>query len=248
MRRCWGDKNRILLVEALRWERHFMLPLLCVRGISWGTGVPYHFCGTSYPALSLLFVLPGAPHVFMVGLLIPLALNLQVSTLGVFPTLLKHGTSSSFSWQGINTLSKQSQLTSRWGFLPIFSFSWGFNWSYHCRFASSTFWFPFISLNLTFVQIVPKPWKELFPLRSNFRSFESSGRESMVTFQSLLHLLEVNTLWRYLLYTQSLSIISLYGVHGNAHLLSRTGLSVRATGLPLPGCVASDKLVILSVT
>lgn len=176
----------------------------------------------------------------MVGLLIPLALNLQVSTLRVLPTLLKCGTSSSLSWQGINALSKQSELTSRWGFQPIFSFSWGFNRSYHCRFASSTFWFPFISFYLTFVQVVPKPWKELFPLGSNFRSFESSGREGMVTFQSLLRLLEVDTLWRYLLYTQSLSIISLYGVHDNAHLLSRRPATSRLCGL--------TQFVILSVT
>ena len=78
------------------------------------------FCGTLYPALSLLCVLLGAPHVYLVGILIPNALYLQLSTLGIFPTLLTCGTNSSLSWQGINTLCKQGklELTLRWGFLP----------------------------------------------------------------------------------------------------------------------------------
>lgn len=46
------------------------------------------------------------------------------------------------------------------------------------------------SMCLAFVQATLKPWKELFPLGSIFRSFESSGREGMITFQSLLHFLQ----------------------------------------------------------
>jgi len=44
----------------------------------------------------------------------------------------------------------------------------------------------FIFVYLTFVQSAPKALKELFPpLNSIFKSFKSSGREDVVTFQSL---------------------------------------------------------------
>lgn len=68
------------------------------------------------------------------------------------------------------------------GFLPTFPSSWGIDWDYFCHSAFLTPKFPFKSMYLAFLQTAAKRWKALFPLGSIFQSFESSGREGLVTF------------------------------------------------------------------